>query len=498
VTLAALEALYLATGPGAAPIRSGDSKITYLVSRDYLDALLLAIDYTSSSDDAIYLFGWAFEHDFQTGLGPGPDLKERLTTKALAGVDVRVIIWANPNLIDFARLVSYAASEVPSVAGAGPIFAALVADNLNTASALRSFVPVDAPAGTQPPLSDRVLVDYSGSIMGSHHMKGAFILSSNEAAGFGSGIDLLNSRWSDRWHDAGFKVTGPAALDVLSTFQFRWTETALLLDREYSLGGVTQRFNTAPVAAPLLNPREELVAPTNSSISVQIARSLPAKKIGRIFGADSEWHLPQLRDGLTEIKRTLLKALAVASTYIYIEDQSFDAGNTVFPLLVQAADRGVKVIMVWLGESDPIEGARPVPPIIPPEVQSDVIDTVAAANRDNIVFLQVAGVTVHSKITIIDDEFCLVGSANCIDRSLEWTFWGTDSELSAAVVDDGDGIQRFRTQLWSKHLDVDPADAAVATAMTDLRNKALGVFRPAWATGPLGFTTPTSKLRVLN
>ena len=52
------------------------------MSRDYLDALLSAIDKTTGHGDVIYLFGWAFQHDFPTGLGPGPDLKDKLAGKA--------------------------------------------------------------------------------------------------------------------------------------------------------------------------------------------------------------------------------------------------------------------------------------------------------------------------------------------------------------------------------------------------------------------------------
>ena len=358
-------------------------------------------------------------------------------------------------------------------------------------------MPVGAPPGN-PPLKERVLVDYSGSIMGTHHMKGAFILSSGEAAGFGAGIDLLSNRWAPQWHDGGFKVTGPASLDVLATFQFRWAEAMLLLDREYSLGGVTELYNTAPVTDSLITPPPALVAATASTMSVQIARSLPKPKISRIFGADTEWHLPELRQGLTEVRSTLLKAIAAARAFVYIEDQAFDAKDTVLPLLAQRADAGVKVIMVSSGVDDPITGGQPIPRVTPTQVQSTVIDAVSPANRGNVAFFQVAGMTVHSKITIVDDAFCLIGSANCMDRSLEWTFWGTDSEMSAAVVDTGTSIRDLRTQLWCKHLDVDPSDAAVAADMADLANKALGVFRPGWATAPLGFTAPTSKLRITN
>jgi hypothetical protein len=63
----------------------------------------------------------------------------------------------------------------------------------------------------------------------------------------------------------------------------------------------------------------------------------------------------------------------------------------------------------------------------------------------------------HSKIWIIDDEFVLMGSANCNQRSLTH-----DSEICAAIADEprfhSCGLslaQRLRIALWAEHLGMD-------------------------------------------
>jgi phosphatidylserine/phosphatidylglycerophosphate/cardiolipin synthase-like enzyme len=57
------------------------------------------------------------------------------------------------------------------------------------------------------------------------------------------------------------------------------------------------------------------------------------------------------------------------------------------------------------------------------------------------------GVTMHSKITLIDDVWAIVGSANTMRRSLY-----TDVEHSVAFVDEsGAAVKEFRKRLWAEH-----------------------------------------------
>ena len=85
---------------------------------------------------------------------------------------------------------------------------------------------------------------------------------------------------------------------------------------------------------------------------------------------------------------------------------------------------------------------------------------------------QAAGMTVHSKLTIVDDELAIVGSANCMRRSLY-----TDLEHAVAVLDPGATpfAKRLRMELWAHHLGGTPGD------YEDLQTS-LHTWDPAWGT----------------
>jgi len=61
---------------------------------------------------------------------------------------------------------------------------------------------------------------------------------------------------------------------------------------------------------------------------------------------------------------------------------------------------------------------------------------------------------VHAKVALIDDAWCLVGSANLNDRGLV-----TDTELDA-VVCDAPLARGLRAALWAEHLGMSPQDVA--------------------------------------
>jgi phosphatidylserine/phosphatidylglycerophosphate/cardiolipin synthase-like enzyme len=58
-------------------------------------------------------------------------------------------------------------------------------------------------------------------------------------------------------------------------------------------------------------------------------------------------------------------------------------------------------------------------------------------------------ITVHSKTTLIDDHWAIIGSANCMRRSLY-----TDWEHSVVFVDENDvAVKEYRKKLWAHHFD---------------------------------------------
>jgi phosphatidylserine/phosphatidylglycerophosphate/cardiolipin synthase-like enzyme len=64
-----------------------------------------------------------------------------------------------------------------------------------------------------------------------------------------------------------------------------------------------------------------------------------------------------------------------------------------------------------------------------------------------------SGVTVHSKTTLVDDHWAIIGSANCTRRSLY-----TDWEHSVVFVDENDtAVKQYRQRLWASHFGEAPA-----------------------------------------
>jgi phosphatidylserine/phosphatidylglycerophosphate/cardiolipin synthase-like enzyme len=102
---------------------------------------------------------------------------------------------------------------------------------------------------------------------------------------------------------------------------------------------------------------------------------------------------------------------------------------------------------------------------------------------------RVDGVYVHSKVVLIDDEFAAIGSANFWDRSMD----GTDTELSAAIVDNGNWVRDFRVSLMAEHFRVDINDVTYRSALENV-DSAFGLFGFPGLTYPGGFTHPDSRL----
>jgi phosphatidylserine/phosphatidylglycerophosphate/cardiolipin synthase-like enzyme len=181
--------------------------------------------------DSWYVTGWLFQPGFRFGAG-GPTLESLLFAKAAAGVDVRVVLWAN-------RLLLETRSSGGSIAEA---YRRVTEANVGAAERLRSLT---APSGAAL-LAGRVLLDWSGNAASSHHMKLNVTVRGGAVTAFAGGLDY----WPDRydaaphtampvllpdgrsvpwgWHDAGIAVTGAPAHRVLDTFRTRWTEAATL------------------------------------------------------------------------------------------------------------------------------------------------------------------------------------------------------------------------------------------------------------------------------
>lgn len=480
-TLAALERRYFPPPgtPDAAPFSRNSSFEPIIDGREYFGQIKANID-ALRPGDAWYVAGWMVRLSFR--FSGGDSLGDLLLAKALAGVDVRVIVWANRQLLDS-----------PTLAGVlgGAAYLPIVRGNVEAAELLRSRTV----GGTGRPLAGRVLIDWSGNAASSHHMK-LNVFKREELVAFVGGIDYQQSRLdapmhrppaTTLWHDAGVRLGGDGAERVLSTYSTRWNEAATLSPATYDIGAGAKPYNPPPLA-PLVVPSPSAPLPPSADMSIQIVRSIMDSKEYHPL-RNTPWStLP--RSGIHEVKRTFQQALGAARRYIYVEDQLFTATESLFPSLVAACRRGVKVIAVLPGRGDPEENPGLLPRALSAEVLTGILSHLSPAEQANLAVWQLAGITVHSKLLLIDDEMLEIGSANFIDRSMQFTVQGDDSECTVAAVSSGTLVSDLRVRLWAEHLRV--TGTGERAELRDL-SKSLGFWRPGWGAG-LGFPHPDSRL----
>lgn len=514
---------YLPAGARPFPIHEADSGVTPLIDgAEYFQAVRDQLGRTVAGD-AVYLLGWRFDADFRFNPDPADPstLGAVLAEKAGQGVDVRLITSAKWQLLYL--LEKYTEKEIRDLG------------NFDLLNVLRWFGPAGNLANAdslraRKTLAGRVLLDYRSEAFGVHHQKTVVVIRGTSVVAFLGGIDFLGDRLDSSrhdaklprpdathpgetlnyyWHDAGVRIDGPAALDVLRNFRIRWGQCLFQTNRSFTL--ISGR------RIPSLNPAAEVTEPKRvTSVgkarepvrAVQVVANFPEKDVAGSFPLDETGD-----SGYGRIHSTgdlYQRAIRAARTYIYVEDQYVSAPETLYPALAEAARRGVKVIGV-LGAYDD-DSQKPVSRVIPPGPQHDFLTRLGPA-AENVCIYHVLNTIVHSKLMIVDDEFFVIGSANFADRSMsEATYTSgiakvyaeatgkppgaTDSELSAAVVDDRPGpdnsARRLRIRLWAEHLRVDQHDPKVRADLTDL-GRALSVFDGKWGR-PVRFEAPASRL----
>jgi phosphatidylserine/phosphatidylglycerophosphate/cardiolipin synthase-like enzyme len=463
VTLSSLESRFFPSpgGPDAAPFSRAASFEPIIDGADYFAAIAKEIA-ALKAGDSWWVAGWWVNIDFPLVPG-GRHLGDLLVERAAAGVDVRVIVWANRWWMDHAGWVPQAQEFfVKSV----------MMGNIRTAEDLRGRV-----VSGRRPMSGRVLIDSSQHAVWAQHMKFTVFVRSGQVIVYAGGIDYEKFRLttpthlgksplhlSNWWHDAGVRTSGDAADRILQTFAARWAAAAALPSADYDLGDGKGRRSYNPAIQPLKVPHTATIR-ASTDTAVQVVRTLPDDQ-----------------GGVREVERTFLSAIGAAQRYIYVEDQYFDAG-TLLPSIANACRRGVRVIAVVPGAQDPQSGEPAPTRALTQPVKQWVLDKLSPAERCNLAVWQLAGVFVHAKVILIDDEFVSIGSANFADRSIENVPSdkpGFDSELTVAAVSTSTLVSDLRVKLWAEHLRV--SDSGSLSELRDL-DKGLAVWRASWGTG---------------
>jgi phosphatidylserine/phosphatidylglycerophosphate/cardiolipin synthase-like enzyme len=211
------------------------------------------------------------------------------------------------------------------------------------------------------------------------------------------------------------------------------------------------------------------------SINRTLLKDLDASQLGRIrlfqrFGQDFSTDVAEIVSVTPNGTTTTVELSSKARRRIAAD--SFSPKANVF-LSQPAADA------VVVGNPEIAVGA----PVV-----LTVVSGVAPAvlNPGRVEIHTIVGVFVHTKTTIVDDRWALVGSANSMRRSLY-----TDCEHAVAFLDEPDGaaVKEYRKRLWASHFRADPA-------LFDDIQESLHAWEPAWGTAGAAPARPTRRTGV--
>ncbi len=291
-------------------------------------------------------------------------------------------------------------------------------------------------------------LDDAHPVGSSHHQK---IVTIDDRLAFVGGIDVTRHRWDERTHcaDMPYRVADgePYAPvhDLQSVFDGEAASAVVQVTRE--------RWETAcaellePVAVDS-DPWPDGIEPVIRNATIGIARTLPT------YG-----ERPEVR----ECEALIAHAIAAAEKILYIETQYF--------ALVGAADMLAAHLRRPDGPEIVLLVTRRSQGVLEQYAMADQRDRLFAQLRkadlyDRLgVFFPVAKkepeceIVIHSKLTIVDDRFVRLGSANMNNRSM-----GVDTEcdiaVEAATAETEQAIRDLRHDLLAEHLCVAPEKVA--------------------------------------
>ncbi len=291
----------------------------------------------------------------------------------------------------------------------------------------------------------------------SHHQKVVVI---DDAVAFVGGLDLTHSRWdtpehacisSGRcnpdgksyrpYHDVQVMVDGAAARALGELCRDRWSR-------------VSPRPARAPDAALRNDPWPPHVQPEITGVDAAISRTDPGYTT----------HMP-----VNEIRHLYVDAIDAATRSMYLENQYFSSSVVGSALAARLRNpQGPEIVVVsrrteegWLEERTMgVLRAR----------LHGQLEEADAGGRYRLYYPEVPGLemphllNVHSKVLVVDDELCSVGSANFSNRSM-----GFDTECNVAIEARGDErirrvIAGLRNRLLGEHLGTDAEDVGAEIA----------------------------------
>jgi len=262
-----------------------------------------------------------------------------------------------------------------------------------------------------------------------HHQK-AIVIDGRVA--FVGGMDITTfqgDRWDSpthplragiNWHDVQTQIEGEAVVDVEANFRQRWTECS---DQRLPSG------RAAVVDAGMTTP-------------AQVVRTIPPRTYD--FALNGEFG----------IHHALIAMIRNATSLIYLENQYLWSPDVVDALSdVLRGPRGgeVRIIVVlparaYSGKWDNDRRVKALRNADGGRGMFDAYSLYASGPHLGVNAFRYRPIYVHAKVTVVDDEWASIGSANLNTRGLV-----TDSELNVLVHDPA-LAKGIRVALWSEHL----------------------------------------------
>lgn len=408
--------------PPMQPIRSGNLAISLVGGAATFAAMVSAMRTANSEGHYIYLIGWTLTDSFELIPGDSTTTIQALFSRASQnGVQVRAMLWDQPGTQN--------TDEVKRI------------NRLSHGAAI---------------LDNRTISKSWKLNVGAHHQKILIVKGGQGLISFCGGVDINPNRimassgggsgsgsgsgggGGNPLHDVHCQITGPAAHDLLRIFLERW--------QDHPEHGALDRAKGALLA--LSEPLPKAVGNHYIQIGRTYGNSL--KYGDMVWRATGGYHFAP--HGEQTIRRMVLHAISQAQHYIYLEDQ-YLVNMEVSTALVRALPR-LQHVTIVIPHTSLLDDTE-CPQDFRQHRAAFIAPLVAAGgNKVRVFHLHPPGAPntyVHAKLWILDDEFVIVGSANCNRRG-----YLHDSEVMAGIYDpDLVFAKQLRISLWAKHLNMD-------------------------------------------
>ncbi|HJT58070.1 MAG TPA: phospholipase D family protein [Ktedonobacteraceae bacterium] len=432
-----------------------------------------------SARQSIHVAAWGITPDLLLVRGKhhhaGPDgsaeqaeLLRWLGTKGLAERDL--LFWQQCEALSVANVLSYAASK-------GVDVRILLWDSYGLpfqATGAQQVQELFEPLGIYclPDDSQKGLLNHP---LTSMHQKAVVV---DNRYAFVGGIDMMiendgdYDRWDTKghlfhnplraskdgvmphgWHDVHILFEGPAVADVEQNFRQRWNAVVEAHELDPAL-----HLEDPPTSILVSEPVIEKPEHTVGELRLQVIRTIP----NRMYKFAPE-------EGIATILQAYQQAFSQARQFIYIENQYFwrqiflGVENPVLgkphpdmeklmQTLAEALARGVIVTLLLpdnpnVGREFTDDGLNYLWEIAPRAVAAGTLQAYTlgcSMQQDDAV--RYRSIYVHGKVTIVDDEWITVGSANLNNRGMR-----DDAELNISILHPK-MAQGLRILLMAEHL----------------------------------------------